>query len=1351
MRDCGKRRESRSTHARRRSSIAIGAQEISRSKNDGIENHNRWSHSSLSSRSSLHNEKRNSFSLRVSLSASGDIMSPAQVQFHHQKSPFLHGSDVGAYPGSIPDRRPSTARPAHGMQWSMAELPPIETLPSLSQSVYDSDALSASTSNPTPSTGSTQHYPRSFSPPDHRTPVDFSRNPLQSPSRPNISRNATAPLSPLLSRRKSLHQHIRNDAHPSSQHAGPLRSPPYLPTESRKRSSHERRSGSRDKIHYGHHGHHRSISNSSNSYHYGIAGTTPPRTRERRERDKKVMLSRALQKANMAVKLDHVQNYEGAVDAYEDACKLLHQVLERSSGDEDKRKLESIRKTYTSRIVELQALDAEARAASGHNMTQKALPRRPMSDDSVDADFSIMSPFSPVRNPDPLEGGSGQEHDAATSYGPGPSQGAEPSSYQSILRDSTVLATAIQEVEKSYSATAKHEPLTSPWMAQLRSAEPTEPKFGIRSPMDSTYMPPPLVHKRSLTPQPDDGDDEGGDGEERRMPSPTPPQSSLAAVALAPAPSSASATAKTTGAAVTTDKASTVDHTHHRPRSSDGQGLFKEETISWLNIIDESDSSSCASSIRSPQEPPGLRRKPLHRSSGNTEADLDAAMDAAVEAAYDDGMEPDDDYDGAAYRTQTSLTRSNVGGKMELSASEQDDEREKLIEAAKMRDRENRLQGKSVAALHQNGLGLNDQVEEEEQLLDDITHEHIADGFDFDLRSKAFMPRQSDSSGFSGSTWSSVASNRTTAGTSLSTVAETKSSQSAAPVNDAHTAELPPLPPVVVGAAATHTIPAPSQPPPPPPPSLQPAAEAPATLAVTETNQSAETVPFPSSRPVSHTSVRSRRLSAINPKQLKIETSVKIPSASETRQEYHEISIPPAPHTEPLHINSKPSSDEPVPGTLLPDTVFKPNIIKNLAVPSPPATVSPADTAVSASSNANAAFPFSIEAEDIPPSPSKHVGRFGGLRKNKSSVSLKNRALSLSSPEGSDGSVNTPMSLSFSVNKKGGTPAPALPTPNLAFASDASTVLFESNIHSPDSPGSPNPLATNALIPLEACPEVFLLRPFWLMRAIYQTITHPRGGYLSTKLFVPRDVWTAKSVKLKNLDDKVAVCDLLTAALQKLAIVDTYDADAVLEEMQALELVLDQAQATLNKKVGSEVGITGMASMFREASGGSGHSAGASGDGQSIYSEASSSAKSAMSQSKLMLSSWRKLRSKNSAANTPSIIASGPGGTVANGAVFGGGGHGSGSNGGSGFASGASGQGHSGKDGSSNTKDSNALSMPTLPMSSGAMAHQQVRFARRDLAQVDFTGPNTHYMGSLARLFDAVQVLGKHFTLSILF
>jgi CRISPR/Cas system Type II protein with McrA/HNH and RuvC-like nuclease domain len=56
----------------------------------------------------------------------------------------------------------------------------------------------------------------------------------------------------------------------------------------------------------------------------------------------KAMLSKALQKANTAVLLDNAQNYEGAIEAYSDACDLLQQVMVRTTGEEEKRKLQAI-------------------------------------------------------------------------------------------------------------------------------------------------------------------------------------------------------------------------------------------------------------------------------------------------------------------------------------------------------------------------------------------------------------------------------------------------------------------------------------------------------------------------------------------------------------------------------------------------------------------------------------------------------------------------------------------------------------------------------------------------------------------------------------------------------------------------------------------------------------------------------------------------------------------------------------------------------------------------------------------------------------------------------------------------
>lgn len=241
----------------------------------------------------------------------------------------------------------------------------------------------------------------------------------------------------------------------------------------------------------------------------------------------------------------------------------------------------------------------------------------------------------------------------------------------------------------------------------------------------------------------------------------------------------------------------------------------------------------------------------------------------------------------------------------------------------------------------------------------------------------------------------------------------------------------------------------------------------------------------------------------------------------------------------------------------------------------------------------------------------------------------------------------------------------------------------------------------NAPIPLEPCPDVYLLRPFWLMRCFYQTIVHPRGGYISTKLFIPRDVWRVKGVKLKYIDEKIANCDMLTAALQKLSSVDTLDADAVLEEMQALELILDQVQTQLAKKLGNEVGVQSVASLFRDAHTVGQGSATENNSEKGSHGSQDHTHKSTISQSKSYLTSWRKLRSKNSGVGLSNMA-------------------------------------QTKNDRGEVPKDS--LTMATLPMTT----LPNLRFAKRDTSNVVYEGPNAGYMGSLARLFDAVQILGKY-------
>lgn len=323
------------------------------------------------------------------------------------------------------------------------------------------------------------------------------------------------------------------------------------------------------------------------------------------------------------------------------------------------------------------------------------------------------------------------------------------------------------------------------------------------------------------------------------------------------------------------------------------------------------------------------------------------------------------------------------------------------------------------------------------------------------------------------------------------------------------------------------------------------------------------------------------------------------------------------------------------------------------------------------------------------------------LAQNYSSSSLRSarsRNMSLSNLDDiSDFSPGTPSSNPFgSTNRlpmfsSVSTPMASTFDDQMSADPAESLYLFDGQYHGLSSPGSPGSQWADAPVELEPCPNDFLLRPFWLMRCLYQTIAHPRGGYLSGRLLVPQDVWRVKGVKLRNVEDKVATCDYLTAALLKLGQVDTCDADAVLEEMQCLEGVLDQMAANLSRKLGNEVGVQANGVLFKDTSNG----ADPEPSPVNVPRSASVSGRSAAP------FSWRRLRAKNSAAGLAAAY---------NGAVKGG----------------------------ENGMDSPNLE--SLPMT----LHPTSRPPKRALDQARFTGPHAGYMESLARLFDAAQTLGKY-------
>lgn len=783
----------------------------------------------------------------------------------------------------------------------------------------------------------------------------------------------------------------------------------------------------------------------------------------------------------------------------------------------------------------------------------------------------------------------------------------------------------------------------------------------------------------------------------------------------------------------------------HNHAAHGHQRTPSHESVSWLDPINES-GSSAASSVHSRSSSLGIRRKHIRAASGATEAEFDAALDDAIEAAYDDGYEPmnsDPIYGGSqnykGYGNGDAQV-SNSLRKVELAKERvRETEREAIAFERQLRLREQlMMQQEEEEDMPRDFLDDDNDSEDEERILEEMTTGLAIEDFTFGLKkgnnygsNNKQPPRESDSSEFTSRTWhSSMASNPPTATTVLSTVSESNTLKS----NN----NMPPPPP------PTQALPSlPPQMPPPsmsmPPPPVRPS--------------TAQTSPV---RGGSAQSVRNRRLSGQNMKQLKIETTkLNPPGASNntvngpqtagnasTSMSSTSLSasaaLPQQPRTAGFLVSQRqalsagPNGPPPALPAGAPGSISRPGSSAAGAGGRPAPTPSPG---AGATMFFGASPVESVPPPNFPP-PTPPIpqgfsdndgGRAGspnmgrpGLRKNFSSSSLRSmrsRNMSVTNLEGGDMSPGTPLSNQFASTVRM-PDLPTLPTPSATTFKDRMIIaasgvggmhLLESDFHSPSTPGSPNPMYSDAPVPLEPCPTDTMLRPFWLMRCLYQTLVHPRGGYLSNKLFVPSDVWKVKGVRLKNIDEKVANCDFLTSALLKLAQVDTCDADAVLEEMQSLENVLEQTQNTLSRRLGNDVGPQSANALFKEASTGVGDNEGGGGGGNGGPVPRTSSVSGQSSRS----FSWRRLRSKNSSAGlSSSYNQSGRKESVSDAP---------GSSGGPGTGS----------------KDGGPLS--SLPMT----AQPTRRPAKRDVSSAKFAGPNAVYMNSLARLFDAAQSIDQ--------
>ncbi|KAF2487289.1 hypothetical protein BDY17DRAFT_319842 [Neohortaea acidophila] len=941
------------------------------------------------------------------------------------------------------------------------------------------------------------------------------------------------------------------------------------------------------------------------------------RPRGRGEREKKDMLSKALHKANTAVVLDNAQNFEGALEAYSDACTLLRLVMNRSTGADDKRKLDAIRSTYIARIEELHQMQMDM----GDGAEEKELPPRPESEDDV---FGIAAPAGP-----PLE--------STMQVGTG--------------LDAVVAADPVQQAYKEH-----HADLDTHTGHAYTNGLAVEPALNPTH-YTGESLDQPSIGQRDLT-----MDRAVSADAPAAVPLPLkttnlhlpPPQSDYTPVPLSPK----------RGQSPT--RGNVFDDEATLPPNLDASS----DQSAWLDTIRE-DRSSRGSSVHSVSSQQGLHRKHLRTASGISNPDFDAAFDAAVEAAYDEGLEPD--LESVRPRDTDNKVQHAYHGSSQVRSSE-------IVEITSPITYAPRLGDPILGA-----------DEEEERILDDIARDYGA-AFIFDRSTKSALPRQSDSSGYSRSTWqSSQVSDRTTAGTSLSTVTEDVSS-------------VPPLHNAFTTSASINSMLA--APPPPltaPPPQMS--------------------LPTPpTGNPKRASGVRNRRLSGQNPKQLKIETP-SLPDVRKRASTIHQESTSFKPHDV-----SPPELDQNFKfGGLLGPVAFEDRQRGDAPRLAAPADLgSPISEGERPGTATTPDYWQSLESDDLrlhyPPL----------VKKNKSEMSLREHRVLLSSPTFDTGpSLVTPLSstfMNFGPKRNIDTPLTSqratLPSAagTAAEGKYADILLFDTTLSDAQAGRPLSNRSTSIPAGVEPCPESFLLRPFWLMRNIHASLTHPKGAFLTSKLFVPREVWQTRGVKLKSIEDKIAQLDLLTAALGKLGEVDTLDAEAVMVELQSFEDVMERVQAALSKRLGGDVGVGGLPGLFREAS--YGNLSASSSAKTSLISDAISVAKGREgggAGGKGYLASWRKLRSKSSGAPVAGM--------------------------------GSSNMHNNAKGGFPTASEKEAFDLPSVPMTSwyavehrrGAQKREQARDNNNNNSSsfVSNEGPQREYVNSLVRLFDGVRILDQ--------
>lgn len=296
---------------------------------EGVGNLNRWSQSTASSKSSVTHRRRSSFSNRLSgsLSSLGGFASSQAVSPTKPTKPqqSLKDNAQGSPEKSSPAKPP--------------RLPPLVTLSVLSGAV-DAANTPSTAATTTPTTAELLSTPGSIS-----GEADYfgDRGTIAAAKKPRLA----PPQSGVMSSFARASSPKAGASSPVSQSSRPNHwADPALSMYSSRSSSHTDRS-ERHRPSHRHHSRNRDDPRKCSTGTEGESSASSVRSArakapKRKAYSQTIMLSKALQKANHAVLLDNAQNFEGAMDAYADACHLLQRVMSTSSTDEDRQKLEAV-------------------------------------------------------------------------------------------------------------------------------------------------------------------------------------------------------------------------------------------------------------------------------------------------------------------------------------------------------------------------------------------------------------------------------------------------------------------------------------------------------------------------------------------------------------------------------------------------------------------------------------------------------------------------------------------------------------------------------------------------------------------------------------------------------------------------------------------------------------------------------------------------------------------------------------------------------------------------------------------------------------------------------------------------